>query len=139
METKEIIKTSWRFRIANWILGGTLRKALDEVITNLEMFLTLSQWPTEHGVYMTVEPLENHLLIKSVDILLKYLTKHEDTIQFKLANFVCKHELRKMLRDTMYNVYDAAISIDHNLGSAGIDDIRNVRFSITWAEYIMLF
>ena len=35
METREKIKTSWRFRIANWILGGTLP-----------------------DVYMTVEPIE---------------------------------------------------------------------------------
>ena len=139
METKEKIKTSWRFRIADWILGGTLRKALDEVIANLEMFLTISQWPTEPGVYMTVEPLENHLLIKSVDILLKYLTKHEDTFRFKLANFVCKHELRKMLRDVMYDTYDIVNSIDHNSGSAGVNDIRNVRFSSTLAKCIMLF
>lgn len=139
METKETIKTSWRFRIANWILGGTLRKALDEVITNLEMFLTVSRWPTEPGVYMTVEPLENHLLIKSVDILLKYLTKHEDTFRFKLANFVCKHELRKMLRDVMYDTYDIVNSIDYKSGSAGVNDIRNVRFSSTWAKCIMLF
>lgn len=139
METKETIKTSLRFRIANWILGGTLRKALDEVISNLETFLTVSQWPTEPGVYMTVEPLENHLLIKSVDILLKYLTKHEDTFRFKLANFVCKHELRKMLRDVMYDTYGIVNSIDYKSGSAGVNDICNVRFSSTLAKCIMLF
>lgn len=137
METKEKIKSSWQFRIANWILGGTLRKALGEVISNLEMFLTISRWPKESDVYMTVDALENYLLVKSVDILLNYVTKRETTFRFKLADFVCKHDLLRMLKDTMYNTYDTVNSIDYKSGSAGLKDINNVRFSLAYAKCIM--
>ena len=134
---KEKIKTSWRFRIANWILGGTLMKALNEVITNLEMFLTISRWPTEPDVYMTVEPLEEYLLIKVVRVLLNHLMKYETTFRFKLANFVCKHELLRMLKNTMHDIYDTVNSIDYKSGSAGLKDIDDIRLSLRYAKCIM--
>ena len=134
---KEKIKTSWRFCIANWILGGTLMKALNEVITNLEMFLTISQWPTEPYVYMTVEPLEEYLLIKVVRVLLNYLMKYETTFRFKLANLVCKHKLLRMLKNTMYAIYDTVNSIDYKSRSAGLKDIDDVRLSLRYAKCIM--
>lgn len=137
METKEKIKSSWRFRIANWILCGTLRKALGEVINNLEMFLTISRWPTKPDLYISVEPLETYLLIKVVNILFKYVMEHETMFRFKLANFVCKHDLLRMLKDTMYNTYDTVNSIDYKSGSAGLKDINNVRFSLAYAKCIM--
>ena len=134
---KEKIKTSWRFRIANWILGGTLMKALNEVITNLEMFLTISRWSTEPYVYMTVEPLEEYLLIKVVRVLLNYLMKYETTFRFKLANFVCKHKLLRMLKNTMHAIYDTVNSIDYKSRSAGLKDIDDVRLSLRYAKCIM--
>lgn len=131
---EEKIKASWRFRIANWILGGTLRKALDEVITNLETFLTISRWPTEPDIYMHVDALENHLLVKSVDILLTYLVKRETTFRFKLANFVCRHELLEMLKTTMYSIFDVVMSIEYKNFSAGIKDIDNIQFNLRCAK-----
>lgn len=127
---KEKIKTSWRFRTANWILGGTLRKALDEVIFNLETFLTMSRWPTEPDVYMTVEPLENHLLVKSVEVISNYLLKRETTFRFKLANFVCRGELLEMLKITMYSIYDLVRSIEYKDWSIGLNDITVIRFNL---------
>lgn len=134
---KEEIKSSWRFRIANWILGGTLRKALDEVISNLEIFLTISRWPTEPDIYIHVDALENHLLVKSVDILLTYVMKRETTFRFKLANFVCRHELLEMLRTTMNSIFDVVRSIEYKDFSAGLKDISDVRFSVGYAKCIM--
>ena len=134
---KEKIKASWRFRIANWILSGTLRKAIDEVISNLEMFLTISRWPTEPDIYMHVDALENHLLVKSVDILLTYLEKRQTTFWFKLANFVCKRELIEMLKTTMYSTFDAVRSIEYKDFSAGIKDISDVRFILGYVKCIM--
>lgn len=134
---KEKIKASWRFRIANWILSGTLRKALDEVISNLEIFLTISKWPTEPGIYMHVDALENHLLVRSVDIILTYLEKCETTFRFKLANFVCKHELFVMLKTTMYSIFDILRSIEYKDFSAGLKDISDVRFRLGYVKRIM--
>ena len=134
---KEEIKASWRFRIANWILSGTLRKALDEVISNLEMFLTISRWPTEPDIYIHVDALENHLLVRSVDILLTYLGKRETTFRFKLANFVCKHELFVMLKTTMYSIFDILRSIEYKDFSAGLKDISDVRFRLGYVKCIM--
>ena len=134
---KEEIKTSWRFRIANWILSGTLRKALDEVISNLEMFLTISRWPTEPDIYIHVDALENHLLVRSVDILLTYLGKRETTFRFKLANFVCKRELIEMLKTTMYSIFDILRSIEYKDFSAGLKDISDVRFRLGYVKCIM--
>ena len=134
---KEEIKASWRFRIANWILSGTLRKALDEVISNLEMFLTISRWPKEPDIYMHVDALENHLLVKSVDILLTYLEKRQTTFRFKLANFVCKRELIEMLKTTMYSVFDVVRSIERKDFSADIKDISDVRFRLGYVKCIM--
>ena len=134
---KEEIKASWRFRIANWILSGTLRKALDEVISNLEIFLTISKWPTEPGIYMHVDALENHLLVKSVDTLLTYLNKRQTTFRFKLANFVCKHELLVMLKTTMYSIFDIVRSIEYKDFSAGLKDISDVRFRLGYVKCIM--
>lgn len=130
----EKIKASWRFRIANWILCGTLSKVLDEVISNLEMFLTISRWPTEPDVYMTVDALENHLLVKSVDILLNYVTKRETTFRFKLANFVCRHEMLEMLKTTMYSIFDVVRSIEYKNFSAGRKDIGNIQFNLRCAK-----
>ena len=134
---KEEIKASWRFRIANWILSGTLRKALDEVISNSEMFLTISRWPTEPDIYMHVDALENQLLVKSVGILLTYLEKRETTFRFKLANFVCKHELLNMLKTTMYSTFDVVRSIEYKDFSAGLKDISDVRFILGYVKCIM--
>lgn len=134
---KEEINASWRFRIANWILSGTLMKALDEVISNLEMFLTISKWPTEPGIYMHVDALENHLLVKSVDILLTYLNKRQTTFRFKLANFVCKHELLDMLKTTMYSIFNIVRSIEYKDFSAGLKDISDVRFRLGYVKCIM--
>ena len=131
---KEKIKASWRFRIANWILSGTLRKALDEVINNLEMFLTISRWPTEPDIYMHVDALENHLLVRSVGILLTYLEKRQTTFRFKLANFVCKSELIEMLKTTMYSIFDILRSIEYKDFSAGLKDISIIRFNLECAQ-----
>ena len=134
---KEEIKAYWRFRIANYILSGTLRKALDEVISNLEMFLTISRWPTEPDIYTRVDALENQLLVKSVDILFTYLEKRQTTFRFKLANFVCKRELIEMLKTTMYSIFDVVRSIEHKDFSAGLKDISDVRFRLGYVKCIM--
>ena len=134
---KEEIKASWRFRIANWILSGTLSKALDKVINNLEMFLTISRWPTEPDIYMHVDALENQLLVKSVDILLTYLEKCGTTFRFKLANFVCKHKLLVMLKATMHSIFDILRSIEYKDFSAGLKDISEVRFRLGYVKCIM--
>ena len=134
---KEKIKSSWRFRIANWILGGTLEKELMDAINVLETFLNISKWPTRPGLYIAVEPLETYLLIKVIKILFEYLMENEYTFRFKLANFVCKHELLEMLKTTMDSAYTVVMSIDDKSGSAGLKDINDVRFSFGYAKYIM--
>lgn len=133
----EKIKMSWRFGVANWILCGSLKKVIVEVIDNLEIFLSISNWPTEPGVYVDIAPIENQLLVRSVDILLAYLTKNEGSFRFWLANFVCKHKLREMLKTAMYSIFDTTESIVSNDWSVGFDSIRAVRFSLAYVKCII--
>ena len=86
---------------------------------------------------MHVDALENHLLVRSVDILLTYLEKRQTTFRFKLANFVCKSELIEMLKTTMYSTFDIIRSIECKDFSAGLKDISDVRFRLGYVKCIM--
>lgn len=134
---KEKIKSSWRFRIANWILGGTLEKDLTDAINVLETFLNISRWPTEPDGRMSVDCLELHLIGISVSILLDYCIKHGDTFKFKLANFVCMGKLKGWIRGAMYSIYDILCSIENRGNVIDYTDIYQIRFSVTRIKVIM--
>lgn len=127
-------KISFRFRIADWILGGTLEKTINYAVDKLDILLTFCCPPIHHDGSINMDSVSFDILLMSMSILINYIEMYSDTFKFKLADLLYGHNLRERLMNAFDDLCDIKRSIeqkDMSINNIDIIDLQLIQHFLT--------